>query len=94
MAELADALDSGSSGATRTGSSPATRTNKKALLFTDKSAFLYNRAIALRKVRIEAVSAFIKDKIDFCICFLMLTKRTLYSIIKITTILIQGDFIL
>ena len=26
MAELADALDSGSSGATRTGSSPATRT--------------------------------------------------------------------
>ena len=28
MAELADALDSGSSGATRTGSSPATRTRK------------------------------------------------------------------
>lgn len=26
MAELVDALDSGSSGATRTGSSPATRT--------------------------------------------------------------------
>ena len=29
MAELADALDSGSSGATRTGSSPATRTKQK-----------------------------------------------------------------
>ena len=29
MAELADALDSGSSGATRTGSSPATCTMKK-----------------------------------------------------------------
>ena len=28
MAELADALDSGSSGATRTGSSPATRTKQ------------------------------------------------------------------
>ena len=28
MAELADALDSGSSGATRTGSSPATCTKK------------------------------------------------------------------
>ena len=34
MAELADALDSGSSGATRTGSSPATRTNKTEPLST------------------------------------------------------------
>ena len=34
MAELADALDSGSSGATRTGSSPATRTNKNEPLST------------------------------------------------------------
>ena len=31
MAELVDALDSGSSGATRTGSSPATRTKEKTL---------------------------------------------------------------
>ena len=31
MAELADALDSGSSGATRTGSSPATCTKKTVL---------------------------------------------------------------
>ena len=34
MAELADALDSGSSGATRTGSSPATRTDKNEPLST------------------------------------------------------------
>ena len=39
MAELADALDSGSSGATRTGSSPATRTNKVAFVYRDKGDF-------------------------------------------------------
>ena len=37
MAELADALDLGSSGATRTGSIPASRTN----LTTENGSFLF-----------------------------------------------------
>ena len=46
MAELADALDSGSSGATRTGSSPATRTRKKTFFKKEKCLFLAKFAFA------------------------------------------------
>ena len=41
MAELADALDLGSSGATRTGSIPASRTNIKKCLIKFRLFYLY-----------------------------------------------------
>ena len=42
MAELADALDSGSSGATRTGSSPATRTSREPRHALSRTEVLFN----------------------------------------------------
>ena len=53
MAELADALDLGSSGATRTGSIPARCTNEKSVTF-----WQHRMSFSLKKINIFCLTGF------------------------------------